>query len=226
MAWFTAPSGATCVAAYDAIGAASLADSYTDESGTGNTAAPGVAPTWTSGAGWTFNGSTQYLTTGLTPADTWSMIVRFSGGSDVLSGLCGAFRTSGGSGGFLISNRFTTNVRHYRSGLSGNVLSVAPRADSGVMAVAAKAAYLNGVSDGTITAGASTGHGVILIGAYSNNGVAASITSCSIQALAIYSGTLSGADVATITSAMNALAAARGLPVLAHWHHQVYGGGH
>lgn len=52
MAWFTAPSGATCVAAYDAIGAASLADSYVNEANPGTfDAAPGVAPTWAYGTG-------------------------------------------------------------------------------------------------------------------------------------------------------------------------------
>lgn len=202
------------MAAYDAVGAASLADSYVNEANPGtNDAAPGTAPTWAYGIGWTFNGSTQYLTTGLTPlSDAWSMIVRFSGGSDVLSGLCGSYKTSGGDGSFLISNRFTSNVRHHRHGASGSALSTAPRADSGVIALAGKNTYLNGVADGTIPAGSSTAHGVVLVGAYSNNGAAASFTNCPIQAFAMYSGTLDDTDVATITAAMSALPAPGGHP--------------
>lgn len=65
--WWVVP-GKTCVAAYQPIGAASLAASYVNLANPGTyDAAPGVAPTWASATGWTFNGSTQYLTTGITP---------------------------------------------------------------------------------------------------------------------------------------------------------------
>jgi hypothetical protein len=50
MAWFTAAGGTTCVAAYDAVGAASLADSYVNEANVGTyTLAPGAAPAWAAG---------------------------------------------------------------------------------------------------------------------------------------------------------------------------------
>ena len=44
-------------------------------------AAPGVAPTWNTATGWTFD-ATAYLTTGVVPAQaTWSMLVQFANGA-------------------------------------------------------------------------------------------------------------------------------------------------
>src|SRR3989344_7466925 len=77
--WTTAGGAPTPVAAYQPISAASLTASYANLANPGTyTAAVGVAPTFASSTGWTFNGSTQYLTTGVIPANGWSMIVRFS----------------------------------------------------------------------------------------------------------------------------------------------------
>ncbi len=70
---------ANCIAAYQPINAASLAASYVNLANPGtNDAAPGVAPGWNKTDGWTFNGLTQYLTTGIIPASGYSMIIRFS----------------------------------------------------------------------------------------------------------------------------------------------------
>lgn len=64
-------------AIYQPIGAASLADSYVNLSNPGtNDATPGTAPTWAAGTGWTFDGATTYLETGLTPASDWTILVR------------------------------------------------------------------------------------------------------------------------------------------------------
>ena len=70
-------AGETCIAAYQPKGAADLAASYVNliTPGTYN-AAPGTAPTFDAATGWTFNGSTQYLTTGVVPASGYSMLVR------------------------------------------------------------------------------------------------------------------------------------------------------
>lgn len=60
-------AGQTCAAAYQPIGAASLAASYVNLANPGTyNAAPGVAPTLAAG-GWSFDGLTQYLTTGIVP---------------------------------------------------------------------------------------------------------------------------------------------------------------
>lgn len=72
---------ATCLAAYQAIGAASLAESYVNLANPGTyNLSGGVAPTWAAETGWTFDGSSQYKLTGITPAagaaQTMSMIAR------------------------------------------------------------------------------------------------------------------------------------------------------
>ena len=72
-------SAANCKAAYAPKGAASLVASYSNLNAPGtNDAAPGTAPTWDATNGWIFNGTNQYLTTGIVPAAGYSMIVRFS----------------------------------------------------------------------------------------------------------------------------------------------------
>ena len=76
-------SRANCLAAYQAIGAASLAESYVNLVNPGTyDLSGGTAPTWAAESGWTFNGADQYKTTGIDPAanatQTWSMIVRYS----------------------------------------------------------------------------------------------------------------------------------------------------
>jgi len=76
--WWTV-AGKTCVAAYQPKGAASLAASYINLANPGtNNAAPGTAPDWDSTNGWKFNGSDDYLTTGLGPRATWSVLLQFS----------------------------------------------------------------------------------------------------------------------------------------------------
>ena len=225
MAWYTSPSGITCVAAYDFVGASSLADSYINEANPGTfDCAPGVAPTWAYGTGVTFNGTTQYLTTGLIPASGWSIIARFSGAvSNVFMVIAGSQRTPGNYR-FYLSPRTTTDIRTYGHGF---VNQVAGRQASGVMAVAGANCYLNGAADGTVATGwDGASDKAVLIGA-NNTGSAVNFFAGSIQAIAIYSGTLTLADVQTITAAMNALptAAANGLPIIAHWHQQIYGGG-
>jgi hypothetical protein len=73
------------------------------------------------------------------------------------------------------------------------------------MAVAGVNAYLNGVADGTITAGGSAPTHAIHIGAFNNNGVVNFFFSGNIQALAIYSTTLDAAQVAQVSAAMSNL---------------------
>jgi len=78
---FGAIPNANVVAAYQPKDAANLAASYVNLVTPGTyDAAPGTAPTWDATSGWIFNGSTQYLTTGITPVidQSYSAIVRFT----------------------------------------------------------------------------------------------------------------------------------------------------
>jgi len=210
MAWWTV-AGKTCVAAYDAIGAASLADSYTDESGSGNDAAPGSAPAWGSGVGWTFSDS-EYLTTGVTAADGYSAIVRFSGA--VGGGSAGPVfgGTTTGTSRFSIYPYQATNKVFYGQGGS---LEVAPNLAAGVLAIAGQKGYRDGSADaGTI--GAWSGGGTaVFIGARNIGGGPSGKFTGVIQAFAMYSGTLSGAEVAALTTAINALPTSAGsVPIM------------
>lgn len=215
MAWFTAPSGAACVAAYDAVGASSLADSYVNEANPGTyTAAPGVAPTWAYGTGWTFNGTTQYLTTGITvTSNTWSVLVRFTNGASTLDRmLCGGYVGSGTADFGLFQ------VTGGKSYYVNNALKAAPSIyTSGVLGMAGKTAYINGAAEtGAIGAGAVTGAGFYV----GRNAASANYYfPGKIQALAIYSATLTLADVVAITAAMNALPVAASTPTMMQHHH-------
>ena len=207
VSWWTSGGATGAVAAYQPYGAASLTASYTNlvNSGT-NDAAPGVAPTFASTTGWTFNGSTQYLTTGITPTVTYTMLVQFSGATNNGT-LAGAYLFTSGSGTedrfYLTPNHPSTN-RQYANGSTSSFLRPGAAVSSGNMAMAGKTAYLNGSSDGTIPAGSITSIGGILLGAtdFTSGGGSLSVTNGSIKAAAIYNVTLSSSQVSAIAAAM------------------------
>lgn len=223
MAWFTV-AGKTCVAAYDAVGASSLADSYVDESGSGNNAAPGVAPTWAAGTGWTFNGTTQWLNTGVVPAAGYTIAVRYSGWNGTSNRFVAGEVESPYSA--MIGLRLGTSSRYYNGG-SGD--SAAPSAASGVMISTPAAGYLNGASDAAIGGSWSSTSLPIFIAAYNSGASASGLYGGNVQAVAIYSGgAFSGTEAAALTAAMNALPTAAGgaVPIIMQqeWHAAIFGG--
>lgn len=198
-------AGQTCIAAYAAKGAASLAASYTNLTGNATyNAAPGVAPTFDTATGWTFNGSTQYLTTGIAPAGGWSMIVRFSTLTNVDCIIVGSQAAGGASTTqFMLIPRSASGAsRTYRNG--GDLIIAGGKTDA-TMAIAGSVAYLDGAAETGSMANALSGAQIIFIGCRNNGGTANSFAACKIQALAIYSTTLTAGDVATLTTAMAAL---------------------
>lgn len=220
MAWYTAPSGVTCVAAYDAIGAASLADSYTNEANPGTyDAAPGTAPTWAYGTGWTFNGTTQYLTLGglpattkpvswiirLTPISTGAIQAPIASYNDQIGGL-GIDASWGGSGGVRFLKQNLVNI--------GSSLSAPPASGAGVVlavtysGVGAYAHYRNGVADGSGTNNQTFSSGRLMM----LSGMTGRFYKGDMAAVACYSGVLTADDVSAITTAMNALPTPEGQP--------------
>lgn len=201
--WWLAGGAPTPVAAYQPIGAASLAASYVNLANPGTyNAAPGVAPTWAAATGWTFNGSTQYLTAGIVLFGGWTVLLRFS--SATLGTTANIFGASPDA-----TNRFRFGPRTagiiYVFGAA--VATVAPAITSGVIGMAGSQPYRNGVTDGAAMA-AWTGSGSIVafIGAFNSAGSPSGYQAANVQALAIYSATLTGAQVAAVTAAMNLLA--------------------
>lgn len=198
-------AGQTCVAAYAPKGAASLAASYVNLTGNATyNAAPGVAPTLDAD-GWVFNGSTQYLNTGIAINSAgWSAIVRYSNATD--SGdrcAIGAIGASEGARFYLSVSTTPAATRYYGyAALYGPGVALSA---SGVMALCAGAMYFDGASDGAISSTWSGTSAALRIGCRNNNGSNIWYYNAKIQALAVYSTTLSAGDVATLTTAMNAL---------------------
>lgn len=203
-AWYLAGgvSAANCVAAYQPIGAVSLAASYTNLANPGTyDAAPGVAPTWSAATGWTFNGSTQHLSSQYTPGTSQiTAIMRFSLTLTTDTGPFGYYQSGNA---FYLKPISATTKREYASG-SGALVVTGGATTNGVMAIANKMAYYNGALDGTISGGVTTISYPLYIGAVS--GPVIYYQHGKIQALAIYNVTLTAPQVAAISSAMSALA--------------------
>lgn len=200
--WWEPTTGSyTCVAAYQAKGAASLAASYVNLANPGtNDAAPGTAPTFDTSYGWDFNGSTMYLTTGIVPTVSHTVIVRFSDGGTVSNDLFGVQESTGS---FLIRPSNGFSQRAYNN--AGN-RAVSGAVTSGVIGFAGKNTYLDGAGDGTIGAGTFTWTAAMYLGARHISGTGpGGYTNARIQAVAIYSTTLDATQVAEITTNMAAL---------------------
>lgn len=191
--WAAGGCGAICVRAYQPVGAASLAASYSNLVNPGtNNAAPGVAPTWDAVNGWTFNGTSQYLTTGSIPTVNSSIILRFTT-NGTLASQCGD------GSNFFGWEGDTLKVYHEKGGfeLSGLIGS------SGTLAIAAQKGYINAVEDKTIGAGTGIPNREIFIGARNQSGTPGGFAAWKCQAWAMYS-----ADITSYLTALNAAMAA------------------
>ena len=210
--WYLAGGAPMPLAAYQPIGAASLADSYLRIAGTGGNAnldpavvGSGVAPAWSSTDGWIGSG-TQWLNTGIFPTldQTWSMLVRFSNfninAERYLAGLIALSPERRFSLGAVLS----TSSMMYDS---SNQHRIPPLITSGVIGFAGRDAYRNGVLDGSASMSVfGVSPAVLAIMARGRTADTADfITQVHIQALAIYSSTLTAPQVAAVSAAMAAL---------------------
>lgn len=203
-------AAANCLAAYTPKGAASLAASYDNNAAPGNglpdgtyDAGLGVAPTFNAAIGWTFNGTTQYLTTGIVPASGYSCFARFANGN-VTDRIRQVFGVDDGAG-----KRF--GIRNYQTGVNkaiyhngGQVISANNYA-SGVIGIAGAQGYYNGATD---SAAISAWVGVTALACYvaaANSGGITNFFGGDIIALALYNVTLSAPQVAALSVAMAAL---------------------
>lgn len=202
--WWDPTGAGLCIwAAYQPIGAASLAASYVDQSGNGNNCGPGVAPAWDAVNGWRFNGTTQWLDTLFQPQNdqSQSMLVQFTtfvqaGGQHCLTGCNQADRWK------IDLWVWAPNARYANGGFV-----VAPGAIvAGNMCVAGNQGYRNGAPDGAPIAG----YGAALnlntyIGAVNLWGGPAQFCQVYIQAYALYDCTLTAPQVLAVATAMAAL---------------------
>lgn len=188
--WFNAPG---IQAAYMPI---SAPDSLAARQNVGNdlrmagrhTAQPGALPTHDPRTGWVFvAASTQYLTTGVVPQNSWSLLIRYSDG--VISGNAFIVGTREASTISTFGAWLTTGGASY---LGNSALLNIGVVSAGVAGIANKAAYLNGASAGTIGAGTYPFTVPIVIGA--NPGPSFPV-SAKVQAVAIASTSLSSAHM-------------------------------
>lgn len=203
--WYLAGGAPTPVAAYQAKGAASLAASYVNLANPGtNNAAPGVAPTWSAATGWTFNGTTQYLTTGVVPNATTTIVVRFANVSNT-GFLVNAENASSGMG--VAPRRGSGTIVRYFWGTVGapSVRDTSPVLAAGVLALAGPNCYRDGAADGAITNTWTTIARDFYIGARNNSGTADAFAAGDILAVAIYSAILTAGQVAAVRAAAAAL---------------------
>ncbi len=202
--------GQTCVAAYQPIGALSLEDSYI------NLANPGtynlvelVAPVFDTSYGWEFDG-TQYLSSGIIPGTNRNMstFVRIT---DVVKTYAhapfGVINFSGDFTGFHVEIWdgygdvvWYVNGRYYDA--IGGTTAIAPNTMY-VIGIAGNKAYLNGSPEpGTIPSSETNIANDIWVGDGNSRGYG---FKGKIAALAVFSTTLTGDDVATLTTRMAAL---------------------
>jgi hypothetical protein len=202
-------AGKTCVAAYAPKGAASQAASYVNLANPGTyDAAPGTAPTFDTATGWTFNGSSQYLTTGVSPSgdQTWSMFIRLSNMTNQFATLAGLVSTSLGNNWFSV---FAYNgIPYYSSGgwYQSSTAGSDVRNTALVLGVAGRVGYKNGDADCTMDAVSKGASGLdITIGSRNVDGSQDEYFAGNILALAIYSATLTDIQSASLSTAMAAL---------------------
>lgn len=200
------------IAAYQPIGADDLADSYLNIINPGtNDAAPGVAPTWTEGDGWTFNGSTQYLDSTLVPTTdgTWSVLVRFSDGTveQVRKTVLGLKDSTFTDANMQVTPMMNEpNAYLLRNG-GGGFLQEGQRFAAGIFGFAGLDGWLNGIDTGGNIEGvtSATNTRPLYIGANNQNGTATEFWDGKIQAIGIWSVTLSPEAMAAKTALMEAL---------------------
>lgn len=210
-----AVAGKTCVAAYQPIGAASLAASYTNLANPGTyDAAPGTAPTFAAATGWTFDGSTQYLTTGniISGTGARTIAVRMTPSNNIANkGIVSlsANATTGSTEAWDFTPELAVRIA------GGNkICEIASTSDMVVIAsgpAATTCANISIYKDGSLVTqtGVSdtaydTGTGQTYIGRGAPGGAALFYTGI-VSAISIYSGALDASEQAALTTRMAAL---------------------
>lgn len=197
--WWEAGGASGALQILQPKGAPSYAASLLDLSGNGNNASEGSAPAWDAVNGWQFNGTTNYLNSGILPDGTTTVIVRYS---DLSSEgyVFGAWNA--GSNTELELYAFNgVQINPYW----GDGFLTKTAFDAGVYAIASNECYRNGVSDGSIVSTWSGTPIALYIGASNWAGSDAINVNVDVQAWAIYDNELTSDQVAAVSAAMATL---------------------
>lgn len=199
--WYLAGGAPTPIAAYQPKGAASLAASYVNLANPGTyDAAPGVAPTLVAG-GWTFNGTNNYLDTGIVPVNNqqWTLLMCISSHASQVKVTA---RVLDGAAffGILFNN---SNIIFFQNG--GN-RTLASSATGGVAGFSGAQGYFNGAPLGeTIPSASGAFTNTFVIGASKDNGVVSMYAAFVCSSVVIYNSTLTAGQVAAVSAAMATL---------------------
>lgn len=202
-------AAANCIAAYQPKGAASYAASKVNLANPGTyDAYEGIAPDWSTAAGWDFGAITKYLKTNLYPDQDWSGLALYSSCTTLNGYICGAFFADGTRRLNLLPN---TNIApggvFYGSGKTPSYYVVAPTLiGGGVLGIAGLQGYRNGLPEGANPSAPNTGTSrELYIGCLNQNLVPSAQGDAIVGALAVYDITLSNAQMAAVSAAMAAL---------------------
>jgi len=210
--WYLAGgvAAANCKGAYQPIQAVNLAASKINLANPGiNDAFAGTNPGHDPALGWIFNGTDQYLKTGIVPKNdqTWSIIVRYSEYTTGTDSIAVIYEDATKQFGLLVADGGVGERIVGYNGLSGYKILTA---DIGVLCCSGNKMYWNGVEItapyGTYPIGIGTGEITfdLWIGC-THYTSAINFFDGNIQALAIYDKVLSAAEVLAITTEMNIL---------------------
>ena len=201
--WWEAGGATGCLAAYKSKGAASYAASKVNlvSPGTYDLTDGAAFPGWDATNGWKKTAPTQHLRTGIIVPDlTWTIVVRV-GNCTVSASPCYAL----GAIDCFAAPVISTANAYYRYGASRDLNDIGGATTAGVLAVAGKSVYKNGVLRGTIPAGGTLSAVEIYICNTNNAGSPVGGTNLNVQAVAIYDNILSAAQVAAVSAAMAAI---------------------
>lgn len=208
-AWYQV-DGITPLAAYQAKGAASYAASKVNLGSGGapyNLSEGNGAVPWASGTGWSFAiANSQYFDTGIVANTTsFTVMVQFANGT--LAGnaaLLGAFDSVNVREISMWPHvDYVANVHRWDYG-GDRDNRVSPHLSAGNMCLSGFEAYLNGVSNASLSGGLAPGENFYL-GSNNHDGVATNYVGADIIAAIIHSATYTPAQVATLAAQMAAL---------------------
>jgi hypothetical protein len=188
-----AVAGKTCIAAYQPKGAADLAASYVNLANPGTyNAALGTAPTHASATGWTFNGTTQCLKTGVNATQVLTILFRHANWGDE----------------FINSYQWKMgpSIGGNQTWVYGSETKYDYSPADGTMGQAGLQAYKDGSASGTPFSSASPNRD-LWIGAWSwdNNTVDGAFAAGDILAWAAWADELDATEMAARHTAMAAL---------------------
>jgi len=203
--WNLAPN---CVAAYQPKGANNYDASKINLANPGvNNAENGAAyPTWDAEFGWKFTrASSQYLTCGIVPTSTYSMVIRFSNVSAAGAEyhmLAGVRNVSANNNRFaLLPYHAANQVGYYH----GQASVCEPGLIRGVLALTPGKGYRNGVFEKLINGWGTASGQAMVIGAANWDLSIQHFLNGYIQAVWVGTAELTPGQVLDITNAMNAL---------------------